>query len=162
MKEIPLTQGKVAVVDDADYEWLMQWKWYAYRKPNARTWYARRNTARGRWRQKTLLMHRVIMNSASAMQVDHWDQNGLNNRRDNLRVCTSRDNHYNVKRRADNTSGYKGVSWDKRGRWVAYINYEGKRHHLGYFNSSEEAARAYNNVALAAFQEFAWLNGGIG
>lgn len=151
MKEIPLTRGQYAIVDDADYEALSQHRWHAI-KP-AGTYYAtRRNGA------KHVYMHRAVLETTGP--VDHINGNGLDNRRDNLRPATTAQNQWNTEKQANNTSGYKGVTYDKRARkWKAYIGVNGKRLHLGYFSTAEEAAIAYNDAASVAHGEFAYRNG---
>lgn len=108
MKEIPLTKGKIALVDDTDYDWLIQWKWHAW-------------TAKGKWfaisQEKEghkMKMHRLIMNAPDGLQVDHRNHNGLDNRRENLRICTNTENSRNRRIRRDNTTGFKGVHWLRR------------------------------------------------
>src|ERR1043165_2122866 len=94
-REIPLTQGYVALVDDCDYEWLSQWKWCAHVAKGGRTAYA--------FRAKGIAMHRVIMNAPEGMDVDHRDHNGLNNTRANLRICTHAENQRNMNHRTKKT-----------------------------------------------------------
>lgn len=92
-------------------------------------------------------------------EIDHKDTNKLNNLETNLRMCDGLQNHHNVKIRKDNTSGQKGVSWSKVvGKWASYISNNYKRTHLGYFNTIEEAAKAYNEAAILLHGEFAVLN----
>jgi hypothetical protein len=83
-KLIPLTQGKFAIVDNADFDWLNQWKWYAVKSYN--TWYARRFSS--------IPMHRQIMSAPSGTEIDHRNHNGLDNRRQNLRFSTSAENQW--------------------------------------------------------------------
>lgn len=155
-KEIPLTQGKVAIVDAADYEWLSQWQWYA--RYNGR-WYAMRHTPRVNGVQHTVLMHREILDAPDGMDVDHRDSDGLNNSRTNLRLATRSQNKFNSRMSASNTSGYKGVSWHKRQKkWNAYICVNCKLMHLGSFDSPEDAADAYDKAAIQYHGEFARLN----
>ncbi|MBU0846652.1 HNH endonuclease [Patescibacteria group bacterium] len=156
MREIKLTRGKVALVDEADFGWLSQWSWNS--RPNHGIWYARRG-ARDGDKKNTVLMHRQIMGAWSGQRVDHRDGNGLNNQRKNLRFCTSTQNHANRRKLSGCSSKYKGVCWHKqRGKWVAYIKIYGKSSHLGLFANEEDAARAYNNAAIERFGEFAKLN----
>lgn len=150
MKTIPLTQGKFAIVDDCDYEYLMQWKWYydynGY--TGRRTWPA----------NKIVLMHREILTEES-QEIDHKDGNKLNNLRSNLRYCTSSQNKWNRGLSVTNRSGYKGVSWRRdRGKWDARIKAHGKQHCLGVFTCKHEAAKAWNKAALELHSEFAYQN----
>jgi hypothetical protein len=156
MRQIPLTQGQVALVDDEDYAILGQFKWYALRKPN--TFYAMRNvrstrTASGHTAVK---MHQVIM-EAEGRLVDHENGNGLDNRRHNLRFATVPQNQHNSGRQVNNTSGYKGV-WRDRGGWRTAIRVNGRRLNLGTFGNPIDAARAYDAAARQHHGEFAQLN----
>ncbi len=155
MKKILLTQGKFAFVDDANYEALLQFKWFAAKGHN--TFYAERKSVRdANGKNATILMHRAILGDAcNGLQVDHIDGNGLNNQRSNLRACTSAENQHNSSIRADNTSGFKGVYWNKRqGKWHARIKLNGKLHHLGYFSDQGEAAFARNAAAAQLHGDF--------
>jgi len=146
-----LTQGKSAVVDDADFEWLSQWKWQAQKV--RRTWYAVRTF----WKDgkcQTVLMHKEILHSRG--QVDHRDRDGLNNRRGNLRGATHSQQQANSRKREGCTSPFKGVTWDAaRGKWRAQIKVFGKGRIIGRFATEEEAAMAYDSAALEQFGEFA-------
>lgn len=156
-KEIQLTQGKVAIVDDCDYEYLSQFRWHAQQTHNI--WYAVRSLPRVDGKQKAELMHRIILDAPKGSDVDHIDGDGLNNQRGNLRVASRAQNLWNRRRSARNTSGYTGVSWDKGiGKWTAYISEGGKTRHLGCFATAEEAAVARNSVAIQIYGEFARLN----
>ena len=154
MKRIPLTQGKFALVDEEDYEWLNQWKWH----------YNNGYATRNQWdpitkKQIKILMHRLIMKSSEDMQVDHANHNTLDNRKCNLRICTKFQNMQNSKLQKNRSSKYKGVCWHKDNKkWKAYITYEGKRIHLGYYDIEEEAARVYDKKAIELFGKFAYLN----
>lgn len=152
---ITLTQGYVAIVNDLDYGWLSQFKWYA--NVDSHTCYALRNLPRNGGKQKAILMHREILGVATGMQVDHIDGNGLNNVRQNLRIASQQENNFNTRLRKDNTSGFKGVSCD-RGRWRATIARDGHTKSLGYFDSPQEAAIAYDIAARKLFGEFAQTN----
>jgi hypothetical protein len=152
VKEIPLTNGKVALVSDEDYEWLSKYKW---RYHNG---YAARTVRTKSGKRTTVLMHREIMN-ATNQEVDHIDGNKLNNTRENLRIATRLDNCRNVNKKRTNTSGYKGVSFDKRrGKWRARIKVNYKEVWLGYFDNKHDAARMYNFWAKDLFGEYARLN----
>lgn len=156
---IPLTQGQFAIVDEADFEWLTQWKWTAERRRT--TWYAIRGVnADNPCGRRTLRLHRFILAAPASLCVDHADGDGLNNTRSNLRVCTPAENSQNQKaQRQLKSSPYKGVSWDKRvEKWQAYIKKEGRKQSLGYYTCEDEAAAAYNVAALSLFGVFARLN----
>lgn len=156
MKELSLSQGKVALVDDCDYEWLNQWKWSAAQRECR--WYALRRVQKGD-KQSLVLMHRQIMGAQPGQQVDHKDVDGLHNWRANLRFCTQTQNNANQKKRGGCSSQYKGVTWDKsRIKWAAQTSVCGKHVHLGRFDSETDAALAYNKAAIEYFGEFARLN----
>lgn len=149
MKVIPLTQGKFAIVDDEDYEFVSRYKWHANK--NGNVWYARR-TDRGR----TIMMHWLIMGGKN---VDHINGNGLDNRRENLRFATTTEQARNRPSQKGSTSRYKGVSWNSaQGKWVVKIGGSKPVSHLGYFKTEQDAARAYNEEAVKRFGEFARLN----
>lgn len=155
MKEIKLTQGKVALVDDAAYEWLSQWKW-TYIKPR-NVEYAYRKDRGGN--NKNIYMHKQILQPPPGMKTDHKDNNGLNNQRHNLRVCTNSQNLGNMPLYSNNTSGYKGVTWRSDiHKWCASIGTGKKRTYLGYFLNLPDAVNAYNSAAQKLFGEFAKLN----
>ena len=158
VKEIQLTQGKVALVDDADYEYLSQWKWHAQLIKGR--WYARRSIRKGFPKQISLSMHQVILNTPNGMESDHKNGNGLDNQRHNLRVCTKYKNMYNQNiQTRSKSSKFKGVYWSKKYRkWVAQIRVNHKAIWLGQFNSEIEAANTYNMAAKRIFGEFAKLN----
>jgi len=158
MKEIKLTQGKVALVDDDMFDFLNQWRWHYVKPKDSRTGYAAR-TVGPKYHTKMIYMHTLIMHTPSGMEVDHNDHNGCNNQRYNLRNCTSSQNKMNGILPRTNTSGYKGVSWDKRYHtWYAHIKINGKNIFLGNFDNPRDAARAYNEKAIELFGEFAQLN----
>lgn len=158
-KKIPLSQGKYALVDDADYEWLNQWRWYYRHKKH--TGYAARmsRTSDGLPRKAVIRMHRVIAGAQEGQDIDHWDGDGLNNQRTNLRVCTRSQNAINRRLQANSASGYKGVSWDRHaGKWRAQIMVQQGHKYLGIFSDKDDAARAYNQAAIEYFGSFARLN----
>lgn len=159
MREIQLTQGKVALVDDADFDWLNQWKWTACQMRSG-LWYAGRNATVSPGKRKFLLMHRVISGVDDEREVDHEDGDGLNNRRLNIRVCSQLQNSYNRKHNRNNSSGFKGVRKARGNNWRSTIYVNQKQIHLGVFTSREDAARAYDVAALEHFGEFAKLNYG--
>lgn len=145
--EIPLTRGKIALVDAADFEWLNQWKWRA--NANSKTFYAMRSSYR-----KAILMHRLITNAPKGMDVDHIDGNSLNNQRKNLRVCSRSQNMGNTGQYCTNTTGFKGVSFVKDiGKWKAEIGRPST--YLGCFESPEEAHLMYCMAAHSYYGNFA-------
>lgn len=102
-------------------------------------------------------MHVLLVKPPRGMLVDHWDGNGLNNCRKNLRVCTKQQNNMNTKKRSNRSSKYKGVHF-RAGRWLAQIQVAGKKKHLGTFEEEADAALAYNFAATELFGPFARLN----
>lgn len=156
MKQIKLTQNKVALVDDEDYDFLSNWKWFA--SWDGHNWYARRNSGVYPFRRQ-IQMHRVIMDVTNELEVDHKDGNGLNNQKYNLRICTHAKNTINKKKHVDNTSGYKGVTFNKAtGKYVASIYVDGKRISLGYFVDIIDAAKTYDKAAIKYFGEYSKTN----
>lgn len=152
LKQVPLSKGKVAIVSEEDYALVSQYKWHVTPQGYAAT------TQGGRKNKRTILMHRLITD-ASEKWVDHENGDKLDNRRSNLRVCESRQNQGNRKINANNTSGYKGVSFDRaRGVWVAKIQIEGKTKYVGSSPDKHEAARLYNEKAIEVFGDFAKIN----
>jgi len=157
MKKIKLTRGLFALVDDDDYEYLNTMKWFAHKRNNS--FYATR-----KYLNKQISMHRQIMGVSDLnIIVDHKDLNTLNNSRSNLRLANKSQNNCNIKQRIDNTSKYKGVApYRSRGKgplkWRSTISKDNKWHHLGYFKTPEDAAKAYNEAALKYHGEFANLN----
>jgi hypothetical protein len=152
MKTIPLSQGKVALVDDEDFEYLNQWKWSA--KCSGYSFYAQR-MFRINGIRKMIMMHRFILGVEKNRDIDHIDHDGLNNQKRNLRLVTHSQNMANSRKGEGFTSKYKGVSFDKmNGKWV--VDIAGKR--VGRFADEEEAARAYNEAAKKLYGDFAFLN----
>jgi len=163
MKEITLTQGEVALVDDADYEEVMKRKWHVTR--SSRGGRLRRNLYAVGYKNckpgyMNVLMHREIMGAPQGMDVHHINGNGLDNRRRNLRVCTHQENQCG-RHSTWGLSRYLGVSKSHRGcrkPWRAVITSKGKEYYLGCFYLQEQAARAYDRAALRFHGEFAALN----
>lgn len=153
---IPLTQGQFAIVDTADYEWLMQWKWCVQWAKNTKSFYAIRvSIVNGE--RATIRMHRLILNlhRGDNRMGDHINHETLDNRRGNLRVATVLENNRNVRKRCVNTSGHVGVSWHKNSKkWRAYIMLPSGQKSLGYYEEIEDAATAYSDAAKEHFGEF--------
>lgn len=156
MKQIPLNRGLFALVDDADFESLSQFKWTATRAPKCKTFYAVRQIYVD-GKRKQMRMHRQLL--PGARYIDHKDRNGLNNQRENLRPCTQHQNLGNSVWK--NKHGFKGVRLDRRNKsnpWLAKIFNGTRTLHLGNFSKKEEAALAYDKKAMEFFGEFARLN----
>ncbi|WP_081790752.1 HNH endonuclease [Deinococcus phoenicis] len=135
MKEIVLSNGGVALVDDADFEYLSQWKWHRLNSGYA---------ARTGWKKK-ILMHRELAKPSEGLQVDHIDRNKLNNQRSNLRCVTPSVNRRNTGMSSRNRSGYTGVSFNtEKGKWQAATRIDGKDYLIGRFKTVEDAKEAYD------------------
>lgn len=159
-KRIPLTQGKFAIVDDEDYEWLSKYKWCLFTKKNHNLQYAYRSSKQN-GKRVAIFMHRLILglSAGDGKMTDHKNRNGLDNHRINLRVCTNRLNQGNSKIRKDNTSGFKGVVWHKQARkWMSEICHKGTLIYLGLFENKLDAALAYDEKARELFGKFARTN----
>lgn len=154
MSEIIVKGGKlgtfVAIVDKRDFKHLSRFCWYWH------DGYARRLV----WKGSAILMHREILGANGDELCDHINGNRMDNRRDNLRIATRTQNSQNQKIRSDNSSGYKGVSWSSRNKkWMAQIQVNKKKIHIGYFGLATDAANAYDSAAREHFGEFAKTNG---
>jgi len=150
-KEIPLTQGKTALVDDEDYLLVSPFKWSAAQR---RTWYAVRID-----HKKMIYLHRFLLGIPSEFQCDHINGDGLDNRRCNLRIATNAQNQWNRHKRQIHSSSFRGVTWDKnRNRWIVYITANKKTHYLGRYINETDAAKAYDEAAKRLFGEYANLN----
>jgi len=148
MKEIKLTQGFVTKVDDADFEFLSKFKWQAKKRKDKNTVYA----------VSSIPLHKLL--NPDYEFSDHWDGDGLNNQRDNLRDCTNSQNQANKGKPKRNKSGYKGVHFrpNRGNKYYATIGKDRQRIHIGCFDTAIEAAQAYDKRALALFGQFALLN----
>lgn len=144
MKCIELTQGNFAMVDDEDFEYLSQWRWKANNYGYAIT-----------TNRQKLYMHRMLMKFPKGKIIDHINHDRLDNRKENLRICSIKENLRNRTKNKNNTSGYKGVSWNKIAKkWVSYIRVDGKRINLGYFDDITKAAEAYKTASDKYFKQF--------
>lgn len=158
MKEIQLTQGKVALVDNEDYDRLVAMgKWYASQNRKNGNWYAKVGLKSGTKCGRTSIgMHRVIIGSDFKV-IDHEDGNGLNNQKSNLRGCTHQQNQMNKRISRGSKTGFKGV-FIRGDKYVAKCTINRRSIHLGTFETTQEASRAYNNFISSRFGEFARPN----
>lgn len=154
MKSINLTRNKITIVDDDLFEELNKFKWH----------YSDGYAVRSIWnpitkKQSKIWMHRLINNTPEGFKTDHVDGNKLNNLHSNLRTATISENNRNRNKQKNNSSGYKGVSWDKRTRkWLVQLSYNKKRVYIGYFNNLEEAINQYDIECKKYHKNFANYN----
>lgn len=158
MKIILLTQDKSTIIDDIDYELVSRYKWYWVKKNRSKYGYAQR-TIRTKTGKLHIDLHRFLIDAKKGQIVDHINGISLDNRRENLRFVTPKQNAQNSMRPVTNKSGYKGVSWHKGARkWRVTIKPNQKQINLGFYTDLKEAAKAYNKGARKYFGEFARLN----
>jgi len=155
MKLIPLTRNLQCLVDDETYRWAHEYKWYAQVTRSKTGFVAAR-----RLRSKIVFLHREIMQPPVGLQVDHINGDGLDNRRQNLRVVTDRQNKQGFRRfrKGKWMSRYRGVSQTPKGRWQARLCLNGKLVYLGTYSDEEAAARARDAGAIQHYGEYAALN----
>ena len=157
-KLIPLTQGFVALVDASDYGWLSEMRWYPMKKDTGDVYAFTHIQVDGK--KTSAFMHRMILGAVAGQETDHRNGNGLDNRRENIRLCTHSQNMANRTRRWG-VSRYLGVSLHKPTRkWIVHIQKNKKLQHVGLFACEIEAARAYDKKAHELHGEFARLNFG--
>lgn len=162
-KCIPLTQEQNALVDDADYEELSRYRWRASWDPSYRVFVAVRSLSTAEAvklgkRRGNLYMHRQIMGNPKGKVVNHKNHDTLDNRRDNLEVCTNKQNcRYRRVDGKNNKSGYKGV-FRNNSRFVASITINCKNKYLGSYHTAEEAAKVYDSAAKKFFGSYSLLN----
>lgn len=150
MREIILSQGKVALVDDADFERVNQFKWTASEQPNGRGFRAVRFV-----KGSPIYLHRFIMECPAGLEVDHQNRDCLDNQRSNLRIATRAQNSQNRGMQSNNTTGVKGVIFNKQfSKYEACIYANGKKHYLGRFADIQDAAAAYTKAAKELHGEF--------
>lgn len=154
MKSIPLTQGMFALVDDSDFDEVVKYRWQSVKI--YKTWYAS-----GRVDGEHLYLHRFLIGPKPGEKVDHRDRNGLNNCRDNLRICTMSQNQGNRGKNHNNKFGFKGIHPHHK-KWIASMSSGGKSFYIGLFDSPEEAAKAYDSEAELKWGEFAMTNKRLG
>lgn len=158
MKTIPLTQNLEAIVDDDDYNELIAINWYTRRTPNGDCYAQANKKINGKW--TTIQMHRFILGITNpSIDVDHINHNGLDNRRENIRACTRKENSYNQRAVDGSSSQYKGVRLHHlTGKWEARSRLHGTLHYLGLYGSEVEAAQAVDAFMAEHHGEFANLN----
>ena len=148
-----------ALVDDEDYEQLNQYNWFAAGDGSGMVYAMRHVSVSEDIPYRDITMHRSILGKKKGLEVDHINRDGLDNRRENLRLCTRSQNSMNQGLRKNSLSGYRGVSYhQKRKRWIARIRVDGKHVRSASFKTAEEAARAYDEFAKKYHGEFASLN----
>lgn len=152
---VSLGKGKVAIIDDEDAPRVLCHTWLCYRSQSGGE-YAKCHVKRG-GKKTTLYLHQLILDAPSGKMVDHRNGNGLDNRRENLRLASRAQNRQNSRLDRDSSSGYKGVRRNRR-KWQARINVGPNRITLGSFNTKEDAARAYDAAAKKHYGEFARVN----
>lgn len=154
-REIKASRGEIILVDEADFDQLSKYSWctnatgYAYA-------YAR---GTGRKNRQTVTMHRLVMDFPKGMRIDHINRNKLDNRRDNLRICTNSQNLGNSIGYSKKTK-FKGLDLLPNGKWRARINIGGKSIHLGVAFTDRDAAKLYDEAAIKHYGEFAFTNFG--
>lgn len=158
VKEIPLTQGKVALVDDEDYGLINKYKWFT-RKTEYTCYAVRNSRVHETNKRRHILMHRMIMKVNQAEMIDHKNHNGLDNTRSNLRITNRSGNSRNALKQKIKSSVFKGVVWCRRSnKWITQIRINGGNKFLGYFSNEELAAKTYDKAAKKYFGEYSCLN----
>jgi AP2 domain-containing protein len=161
MKSIQLNKNRVALVDDEDFGRVNAHKWHVETMHSGISYASTNIRLQSKpYKAKKIRMHRLIMNAPDGVEVDHWNGEGLDNQRGNLRLATGPQNQQNRTRLAQtNTSGYRGVTFHKRAqKWQASIKQNHKQHYLGVFETAESAARAYDAAARRMYGASARLH----
>lgn len=153
-RKIKLSKGQHTIIDSEDYDRVMQHRWFC---TNIRGRLYAYGYAGEKGKKKSMSMHRFIIGAKKGQITDHKNRNTLDNRKENLRLCTTVQNNTNSLRK-NTVSGYKGVSHAKGDKWHARIKVNGKYIFIGSFKDKLEAARAYNKAAKIHWGEFACLN----
>ena len=159
MKKIKLTQGEYALVDDEDYDKFSKIKWYVFRAcPTLNYAMCSKKQQNGKFRNFNM-SREVMMNVPKGMVVDHIDGNGLNNQKKNLRIATTSQNGMNRKDNCNNTSGHRGVCYNKKNKkWQAQTMSMGKPVYLGMYDDILEAAKAYKEYAKKNYKQYRRIN----
>jgi len=144
MKRIKLTKGKFALVDDEDFEYLSQWNWYV----------SSHNYAITTTKKPCLYMHRIVNKTPKGILTDHINRNTLDNRKCNLRIADKRINSINKGTQSNNTSGYRGISWNKNHKkWETYIWNCGLRIQLGYYKIIKDAILVRKKAEIKYYEQ---------
>jgi hypothetical protein len=154
-----MTQPRYTIVDPADYERLRKYEWTTRKGTNS--FYVRRHVAGYKGKKQTIVyMHQETIKVPKGLIIDHINNDGMDNRRANLRAATRAQNSRNRKNSLKSGGSiYKGVSWDKKSRkWKARIGCDSKTIYLGHFENEIDAAKAYDWAAKKYHGEFASLN----
>jgi hypothetical protein len=149
---LELAGGYISLVDLDDFEKVSKYNWCTIKQGNSQV------RAMTKIDDKSVYLHQFIMGGSEQI-IDHINGHALDNRKSNLRIGTIQQNCFNSRMPRTNTSGFKGVSFDKgHKKFRAYIVKDRRQYHLGFFSLKEDAAKAYNEKALELFGEFARLN----
>ncbi len=154
MKEITLTRGMVAIIDDEDFERVIQLKWYALK---TRSGFYAVSSANLNGKTSLIYMHRLIAGAPNGKETDHWNGDTLDNTRGNLRPCDTSQNQHNCGLRKDNTTGFVGVCFTN-GKFSAMISINKKYTYLGRFSTAIDAAKARDLAAKKHHGSFANFN----
>ena len=156
--ELNGTGGFVTTIDEADWDKVKDYTWYAKLIPKYRGKYHAMSHAYNEYgKQTTVSLHRLIMDAPQHLQVDHINADSLDNRRENLRLCTQSQNRANMRAPVKNKTGYRGV-YMMNDKFCSKVGYKGRVVYCGTFNTPQEAARAYDRKKLELYGEFAWTN----
>jgi hypothetical protein len=158
MQKIKLTQDQYALVDNEDYTELSNYNWYASFDIDIKGYYATR-VDYSKDKPERILMHRFVMNVLKGEYIDHKNHKTLDNRKQNLRICSCSQNAMNRKGCKNTSSKFKGVTWDKKSnKWHVQIFVKGKQKYLGLFELEIEGAKIYNKYAKKYFGNYVFLN----
>lgn len=155
MKQIPISNtDSFALVDDEDYKYLSEYKWFNMAGYAVRQKY-KIGSGKANRKVQTIRMHRWIMGFPEGKEIDHIDGNRLNNQKTNLRICSRNQNAFNSKTRSDNTSGFKGVIWsNQKNGWSVIVQKNRKVHYGGTFKDITDAMGAAYGLRLLLHKEF--------
>lgn len=150
--------NKECIIDTEDYDKIKKFRWYILHNIKGHSFYAITNIYKNK-KRLGLLLHRVIMSPPKEVLIDHVNHNGLDNRKNNLRLCTHQENSRNCKKYKSNKNIFKGVRQrNELKKWQARLKFNDKTIHLGSFDDPIQAAKAYNEKAKELFGEFSCLN----